>query len=297
LRALQAENDLYGGYLAAPQQLVSGLIQAVDNAVVIRQLATKYQVNGAHSLGLPSLDTDPADANWTTELATGSEDSSMAFGKRELAPHPLAKLLKVSEKLLRMTDVESLVRERLAYKFGVTEEQAFMTGTGASQPLGLFTASDDGIPTSRDVSTDNTTTALTADGLINALYSLKPQYQRSPNTRWLFHRDAVKMIRKLKSNDNQYIWQPGIVAGQPDMLFNIPVIQSEYVPNTFTAALYVGMVGDFSKYVIADSVSLSIKRLVELYAATAQVGFICRTEVDGMPALAEAFARVKLAAS
>ncbi len=35
--------------------------------------------------------------------------------------------------------------------------------------------------------------------------------------------------------------------------------------------------------------------LVELYAATNQNGYIARAEVDGMPVLEEAFARLKMA--
>jgi hypothetical protein len=37
------------------------------------------------------------------------------------------------------------------------------------------------------------------------------------------------------------------------------------------------------------------QRLVELFAATNQVGFIGRRELDGMPVLSEAFVRVTLA--
>ena len=84
LRALQSDSDTAGGYMVMPEQMVSGLIKAVDDLVFIRQRATKYQVPGAASLGCPTLAADPADADWTSEIATGSEDSSMALGKREL---------------------------------------------------------------------------------------------------------------------------------------------------------------------------------------------------------------------
>jgi hypothetical protein len=40
---------------------------------------------------------------------------------------------------------------------------------------------------------------------------------------------------------------------------------------------------------------MEMQRLVELYAATNQIGFIGRKETDGMPVLAEAFVRVTLA--
>tara|TARA_R100000049_G_C1950164_1_gene97383 strand:+ start:144 stop:1367 length:1224 start_codon:yes stop_codon:yes gene_type:complete len=294
-RALQADADTLGGFLVMPQQMVSKLIQSIDDHVYMRGLATKFQTNGAQSLGAPSLDTDVDDANWTTELSTGSEDSSMAFGKRELNPHPLAKRIKISNKLLRngTMSAEAIVRSRLAYKFALTQEKAFLTGSGDNQPLGIFTASDDGIGTGRDVSTDNTTTAITADGLINAKYSLKQQYQAKAE--WMFHRDAVKMIAKLKDGNDQYLWQPGLQAGQPDRLLNRNLNMSEWVPSTFTTGLYVGMFGDFSNYWIADDLQMQIQRLVELYAESNQVGFIGRQSTDGMPVLSEAFARVTLA--
>ena len=294
-RALQAEVDITGGFLVAPEQFVNTLIKAIDDLVFIRSHATVFSVPQAESLGVPTLDTDPADADWTAEILTGSEDSSMAFGKRQLHPHPLAKRIKISEPLLRRSTmpVESLVTSRLAYKFGITEEKGFLTGTGANEPLGIYTASADGISIGRDVSTDNTTTAITADGLINAKYSLKGGYWNSST--WNFHRDAMKMISKLKDGDGQYLWLLSLRDGEPDRILGRPVDMSEYTPSTFTTGLYVGMLGDFSHYWIADALDMRFQRLVELYAETNQVGFIGRRETDGMPVLEEAFARVTLA--
>jgi len=252
-------------------------------------------VTNAQSLGIPTLDADPADATWTSELGTGSEDSSMTFGKRELSPKPLAKRIKVSRKLLRLTpDVEALTIQRLAYKFGITFEKALLTGSGANEPLGVFTASADGITTARDVSTGNIATAFTFDGLINAKYSIKAGYWS--RLRWLFHRDAVKMLAKLKDGDGQYIWRESVRMGEPDMLLGAPLAISEYVPNTFTASQYVGLVGDFSNVWYSDATNFQVQRLDELYAETNQVGFIGRMESDAMPVLAEAFARIKLSA-
>lgn len=294
-RALQAGSDTAGGFLMMPEQIATQLIKAIDNDVFIRQLATKFQVPNAMSLGAPSLDNDPADADWTTELATGGEDPTMSFGKRKLEPHPFAKRIKISNQMLRsgMLNPEQLVLSRLAYKFGVTEEKGFLTGSGSGQPLGLFTASANGISTGRDVSTDNTTTAVTFDGLLNAFYSVKTSYQK--NGVWLFHRDAIKMIAKLKDGQSRYLWQPSVAEGRPDTIQSRPVYSSEYVPNTFTTGLYVGMYGDFSNYWIADAMNLQIQRLGELYAEADQTGFIGRASCDGMPVLEEAFARIKLA--
>lgn len=293
-RNLSAGTNTEGGYLVSPQQFVANLLKAVDDEVVVRRLATVITIEGAKSIGVPTLDADPGDGDWTAELQTGSEDSTMAFGKREMRPHPVAKRIRISNNLLRNSalPVEDLVQSRLRYKFGITQEKAYLTGDGVQKPLGLFTASADGIPTSRDISTDNTSTAMTVDGLKNAKYSLKAQYQRS--AQWLFHRDAVKQIAKLKDGENRYLWQDSIRENEPDTLLGRPVNQSEYVPNTFTSGLYVGLFGDFSFYWILDNLQMQMQRLVELYAATNQLGLIGRYEGDGAPVMAEAFARVKL---
>jgi HK97 family phage major capsid protein len=232
---------------------------------------------------------------WTNELLIGDEDSSMDFEKRALFPHPLAKYIKVSKTLVRKAaiNIEALVRERLAYKVAVTEEQAFLTGTGVNRPLGVMTASDSGITTGRDVSTGNTTTQIKADGLIECKYSLESQYRT--NMRWIFHRDAIKMIRKLKDGEGNYLWKPGISSDRPDTILDFPVHESEYQNNTFTTGLYVGILGDFSYYWIADSLAMTLEVLVELYAANNQVGYVLRAETDAAPVHEKAFARVKLA--
>ncbi|MGW2545184.1 phage major capsid protein, partial [Kitasatospora sp. NPDC001574] len=145
-RALVMGSDPEGGFLVAPQQFVAQLIQSIDDAVDIRRLATVQQITQAESLGVPTLDTDLGDAEWTSEVATGSQDDSLRFGKRELRPNPLAKRALISRTLMRRATIspEALVRERLAQKFAVSAEKGYMTGDGNKKPLGLFTASADG---------------------------------------------------------------------------------------------------------------------------------------------------------
>jgi len=295
-RALSAGTDEEGGYTIPPEEFVAELLKDVDDQVYIRTVATKHTLIKAASLGVPTLEADPADADWTTELLTGDEDSTMEFGKREFAPNPFAKRIKISKTLINKSalPIEDIVRQRLAYKFGITEEKAYMTGNGVGQPLGLFVASVDGIPTSRDISEDNTATAITFDGLKNAKYALKQAYLVKAT--WLFHRDALKQIAKLKYvEDGKYIWEQSVQVGQPDMLLGRPFFMSEFAPNTFTAGQYVGIIGDYSFYWIIDALDMQLQRLVELYAETNQIGYIARKEGDGMPVMATAFARVKLA--
>ena len=293
-RALANDSDASGGYLHAAEQFVARLIKGLDNQVFVRKYATILPVTGSDTLGVPTLTADPADPTWTTEIAAPSEDSTMAFGRRSLQPEQLSKLIKISMKLLRTSalPIENLVADRLAYKFAIAQENGFLNGSGEGQPLGIFTADANGINTDRDVSTGNTDTAVTADGLTEAKYALKAQYRGS--ARWIFHRDGVKKISKLKDGEGQYLWRPGITVGEPDILMGLPVDESEYVPTTWTTGLYVGALCNWSNYWIAELQGVELQRLVELYAGTSQIGFIGRMYADGAPVLAESFVRVKL---
>jgi HK97 family phage major capsid protein len=293
--ALQQDNATQAGYLVAPQKFVSELIADLNNVLFFRNIAKVLPaLQGAQSLGYPKRKTRMSSAAWGTEIQAPTADTALDFGKKEFKPNPATAEILVSKTLIRNApNVDTIVRAEMAYNFGVLLETAYMTGNGVNRPLGVFTASADGISTSRDVSTGNTATEIKFDGLINAKYTLPEQYQR--NLTWLFHRDGVKQIAKLKDSDGQYIWQPSVAAGVPDRLLGIPVRMSEYAPNTFATTLYVGILGDFSNYWICDSLAMEMMALNELYARTNQVDFIGRLETDGMPVVEEAFVRVKLA--
>ncbi len=293
LRALQADDADQAGNLIMPEKFLTSLIQAVDDRVYFRQWSHKELVTDASSLGVPSLDNDPADPTWTPELSTGDADTTMSTGKRIFQPQPLAQRILVSATLLRKAaNVEALVRQRLAYKLAVVEETAFMTGSGAGEPLGVFIASAHGITTGRDVDTDNTSTTIEADNLRNVKYALKSQYW--PRARWVMHPNIMLQISKLKDGNQQYLLTPGISSADGDRLVGFLAFTSEFAPSTSTSTDYVMILGDFSMYWIVDALSATIQRLNELYAATNQVGFISRTETDGMPVLEEAFVRSQL---
>jgi len=296
MRALQADSNTGGGYLV-PQQFATELIAALKNIMLFRQKAKQISISTGDSIGAPALDNDVADLAWTAEIGAFSEDSTMSFGKRELTTHQLTKGIKVSRKLLRASalNVESIVRDNLAYKNSTVQENAFFNGTGAAQPLGVFVGNANGIPanSTHDISTGNTTTAIGPENVFEITGSIAGQYLAGAE--WYFHRLALKKLRQLKTGDGQWLWQPGLAAGMPQTLDSYPINVSEYCPSTFTTGLYVGLFGNLQWYWILDSLTMDIQRLDELYAATNQVGFIIRSECDGMPVLAAAFRRMKLA--
>lgn len=296
---LQVDSDSAGGYLSASERFLSGVLQSVDDAVAIRALATVLPAMYGENLGQVTLAGDVGDFSWEAgENTTAETDTTLAFGLRELKIHPLKrKLIKVSKRLIESARVDAagVVQSRAGYALARTLERAYMTGTGAGQPLGLFVASDSGISTARDVSSGNTTTSIGMDGLINCIGALKQQYLM--NARWLFPRDAITQIRKLKDGNGRYLWEPSTQVGKPDQILGREYIVSEFAPNTFTTGQYVGLLGDFSFYWIADAVqNMAVQVMLETYAPEGRVGYLFdKIGADAMPVLGEAFARVKLA--
>jgi HK97 family phage major capsid protein len=299
-RNQQAGEAAKGGNIVLEETLTGRVLEKVKDYTFMRDPAKVVieTVLNAQKLGAPTLETDPSDPDWTTELLMGDVDTSMAFGKRELEPSKLAKRLKISNRLLQLATgknpVDRIV-DRLGYKFGIAMEKGSMTGDGDGVPVGVFYAAasaGQGITTARDISLDNLPTSVTFDGLINAQYALRAAVRNGAE--WLFHRTVLRDIRKLKDDNDQYIWQAATIPGTPSTLLGDPVLESEYAPNTMTPEAYVGIYMNRAYYMWADGSIMTLKRMDELYDATDEVGFHARIWSDGMPIFEEAFARVTL---
>jgi len=291
--ALQSSKSDQGGYLVAAEQMVRDMLKNVDDAVKLRKLARGFVVPQAKSLGVRCRTTKASTFAYSAELEVSTADSSLRFGKKTLYPHHMTGEISVSRDLVNSSDMDvvAFVVQELARDSGEVEEQGYMTGDGAEKPLGLFTASADGISSGRDMLTGNAT-GFTGDGLLDALYGLKSSY-RSRST-WLFNRNGLKNARKLKDGNGQYMWVPGMREGEADVLLGRPVEDSEFCPGTFTTGLYVGMLGDFGYYWYADALDLEIQVCLELAARQNQTVYIGRRKHDGMPVVEEAFIRLKL---
>ncbi len=295
--ALDLGTDATAGYLTAPVEFVQKLIKGLDDVLFMRQISNVVgPIGAAQSLGFPFRATSASDATWTGEVNPAAEENTLSFGRREFKPNKMAKLIKVSRTLVQHAPMaQNVVLDEIKLRMATGAENAYMNGNGSAQPLGIFIASDDGIPTTRDIATGNTATTVTFDGLQEAKYSLKQQYQKGAS--WVLHRDLCKMLAKIKDGEGQYVWQGSVVNGQPDRLLGHPVYMSEYAPNTYAANLYAAVIGDFKNgYWICDANSITIQVLKELYAVNNQIGYLVDYFGDGAPVLAEAFARVKMGA-
>ena len=279
VNALQIGTDSEGGYLV-PDEYERTLVEALEEENVFRQLAKVIRTSSGDRK-IPVVATKGT-ASWIDEEGAYLE-SDDAFGQVSIGAYKVGTMIKVSEELLNdsVFDLEAYISREFARRIGAKEEESFFTGDGSGKPLGVLAATG-GAETGV---TAASATAITADELIDLFYSLKAPYRR--NAVWVLNDSTIKAIRKLKDNQGQYLWQPSLTAGAPDLLLGKPVRTSAYMPAIAADAKTVAF-GDFSYYWIADRQGRSFKRLNELYAATGQVGFLASQRVDGKLVLPEA---------
>jgi HK97 family phage major capsid protein len=143
------------------------------------------------------------------------------------------------------------------------ESSAFATGSGSGAPTGIITALD---------ANTNVEVALTTDGSFSAadirkVWSALPDRAKARAT-WVMSADVANDISAFGS---AYGADSTVdLTGQVDSLKGRPVVISSYFPDFTgaTAAQSVLVVGDFSQFVIADRVGLTVELIPHLFGAT-----------------------------
>ena len=278
--------DANGGYLV-PEEYDHRLIDILDEENVMRKLGTRITTSGEHKINIAA--TKPA-AAWI------EEGGALTFGDATfdqiiLDAHKLHVAIKVTEELLydNAFNLENYIMQQFGKALANAEEDAFINGTGTGQPLGILAATggaDVGV-------TAKSATAITADELIDLIYSLKRPYRKS--AAFLLNDQTLAAIRKLKDNYGQYLWQPSLQAGEPDRILGYAAYTSPYFPAVAAGKPAVAF-GDFSDYHIGDRGTRSFAELKELFAGNGMVGFVAKERVDGKLVLPEAVKLLKMKA-
>lgn len=273
---LQEGVDADGGYLV-PEEYDKRLIDVLEEENILRALGTKLTTAGDHKINVAA--TKPA-ASWIEEgqeLTWG--DST--FSQILLDAHKLHVAIKVTEELLydNAFGLENYIITQFGKALANAEEDAFLNGDGKGKPTGIFAKTGGGNVTAE-------VAAFTGDELINLVYTLKRPYRKK--AAFIMNDKNLAVLRKLKDANDQYLWQPSLKEGEPEILLGYPVYTSAYAPADAIAF------GDFSYYNIGDRGSRSFKKLTELFAGNDMVGFVAKERVDGKLILPEAVQILKL---
>lgn len=271
LRALEVGTAAEGGNVV-DDSMASEIVRKADEMSFVRGLSRVITTNS--DTKIPVESTKVAAAIVAEEGAYGETDP--AFGSTTLSSYKLSCLVKVSEELLYDSefDLSAYLAEAFGRAFGVAEDQYFLAGTGSGQPTGVIETSGVGAVTA------DAAAAITADEIIDMFHAVSNEYRRGNSLAWAAADATIAKIRKLKDGDSQYLWQPGLQAGQPETLMGVPIYANANMPASTTGLKALTMC-NFDYFYIADRGGINVQRLDELYAGNGQVGFRAYRRLDG----------------
>jgi HK97 family phage major capsid protein len=166
-------------------------------------------------------------------------------------------------------NVEEWLTSSIAEDFAIAESTALLTGNGSSKPTGMLntaptTVADNASPMRAAAvyqfiaNGASPLTSLQPDKLIDLIYGLNSRYRSGAV--FTMNSSTTGVVRKLKDADRQYLWQPGLQAGEPDRLLGYPVVTWEQMADIAINAHPIAF-GNFKRgYLLVDRVGLRITR-------------------------------------
>jgi len=292
-KAMSVNSDPGGGYFVTAD--MSGrIIRKVFETSPIRQVASVQQISTDALEGF--VDRDNAGFAWSeVETAVVANTSAPKVGKWRITVHEWQARPKATQKLLEdaAVDIEGWLVKNISETVARGVNTAFVSGSGVGQPRGFLTYANGVEWKQIQQVVSGAASALTADGLLDLVYSLKSEYRN--RAQFAMQRLTLAAVRKLKDGEDQYLWAPGLQAGQPSTLLGFAVQEFADMPSVGAGALAVAFADWSSAYQIVDRVNLSILR--DPYTSKPEVEFFVRGRVGGDVLDFDAIKLQKVAAS
>lgn len=255
-----------GGY-AVPREIDALIARQLTEISPIRAIAQIVQIG---SSGYRKLITTGGTASgWVGEATARPETDTPSFA--EIAPpggdlyaNPAASQGMLDDAAF---DIEAWLASEIAMEFARAEGSAFVNGSGVDQPLGFLASpvSSNGdaaraFGTLQYLGTGNANgLGSTAEiALIDLVHSLKAGHRQGAS--WVMNSAVLAEIRKLKTDDGAFLWQPGMVEGQPDRLLGYPVIEAEDMPDIAAGATPIAFGNFRAGYIIAERSATQVLR-------------------------------------
>lgn len=302
LKSLSGATGASGGY-AVPQEIDAVIDSMLKAASPIRAIANVVRTGSAGYRKLVASGGTPS--GWASETGARGETATPAFTEivppwGELYANPAASQAMLDDAAF---DVEGWLAGEIAQEFAKAEGAAFVNGTGTNQPKGFLTyATSAAADAARAIGTlqhlpsgvsGNFAASNPQDALIDLVQALKAPYRQGAS--FVMNSATLARIRKFKTADGAFLWQPAMGEGQPASLLGYPVVEAEDMPDIAAGSLSIAF-GNFRLgYVVAERAETSILR--DPYSNKPFVHFYSVKRIGGAVTNSEAIKVLKFAAS
>ncbi|AXB77823.1 phage major capsid protein [Novosphingobium sp. P6W] len=266
LKSLSGAALADGGY-AVPREIDALISARLKNISPIRAIAQVVQTGSA---GYRKLVTTSGTASgWVSETALRPETATPAFAEiappsGELYANPAASQAMLDDAAF---DIQTWLADEIAMEFARAEGAAFVSGSGTNQPRGFLNAATSTagdatrtFGTLQHLVSGNATGFDTSPELklIDLVHSLKAGHRQGAS--WVMNSKTLAQVRKLKAADGSFLWQPGLMEGQPNRLLGYPVVEAEDMPDVGAGVCPIAFGNFRAGYLIAERSATSILR-------------------------------------
>jgi HK97 family phage major capsid protein len=299
-KAIGSSSDAIGGY-AVPREIDEVIDQTLASISPIRAIANVVKVGSAGYRKLIASGGTPA--GWVGFEAARPETNTPAFIEVVPASGDLYANPAVSQQMLddAMFDVETFLAQEIASEFARAEGAAFVSGTGVSQPLGFLSSpSAATVDSARPMGTlqfigtgaaGAFPASNPADKLIDLVQSLRSPYRQGAV--FVMNSATAAAVRKFKTADGAFMFQPSLAAGQPASLLGYPLIEAADMPDIAANSLSIAFGNFKAGYVIAERNATTILR--DPYTHKPYVHFYATKRIGGQVVNSESIKLLKFA--
>lgn len=273
-----------GGYLV-PSETETEILTRLTAISPIRAIASVRQVSST-VYKRPVTLSGPA-VGWVAETAARPQTNSQTidlidFPTAELYAMPAATQAFLDDAAV---DVGQWIADEVNAAFAEQETTAFVSGNGTNKPKGFLSEPQvaesswawDSIGFIKTGVAGAWPADDESDVLIDLVYALKAGYRQ--NATWVMNRRTQAAVRKIKDNDDNYIWQPSAAPGGRASLMGFPLVEAEDMPDIATDATPIAF-GDFRRgYLVVDRQGVNVLR--DPYSAKPYVLFYTTKRVGG----------------
>lgn len=242
----------------------------VENSAVLAMQPRMLNTQNGEDITVPKV-TAYGSAALALEGSAGAE-SDDTFAAATLKAFKYAILVQVSRELLEDSgvDIISYIAEDSARKVANVVGSKFIAGTGTAEPQGIFVGASTAVTAA--------SASLTVDNLIDLMHSVVTGYRR--NGVFLMKDSTAAAVRKLKDGQQQYLWQPTVILGQPDVLLGHAVYTDPDVDAVATGKKSVAF-GDPKGYFVRQVNNVALERSDEFAFGSGLSTFRCDVRIDG----------------
>jgi HK97 family phage major capsid protein len=267
MKTLSVGSDPDGGYYVTPD--TNGrVVKKVYETSPIRQIASVQMISTDALEGIEDL--GEAGAGYAGEMAQGSDTTTPQIGKWRIPVYWIDTEPKTTQQLLddASVDVEAWLGGKVGDKFGRFENAEFVTGASKIRGFASYTTALDtgsgatwgtiGHVMSGASADFPAAASFPADKIFDLIGMVKQAYLG--NSRFVTRRSVITKMRKLKDTTGQFLWQPSLVLGNPEVFAGYPITRAEDIPALAADSLSLWF-GDFAAaYQVVDRQGIRVLR-------------------------------------